>query len=154
MSWTYREATVLGRPVLRIANPETGEIREFPSFTSLVDGYDEDSILLGRIARALGPAVAKRWEEGDESLDLAAEVSALRESRGSVISREEATSVQRGPGSWRWPRLVEVIISDSWDTFPVHTARAANGGPLDMEFALNFLESLYRAGYAVVGPRP
>ena len=154
MSWTYRETTVMGRSVFRITNPDTGEIREFQSFTSLVDGYDEDSILLGRIVRVLGADVAKRWEDGDESLDLVAEVRTLRESTGSLISREEATSLQRGPGPWRWPQLVEVMVSDSWHTFPVHTARASNGGPLDMEFALNFLESLYRAGYAVVRPRP
>ena len=153
MSWTYAETTVMGRPVFRMTNPGTGEIREFPSFSALVDGRDEDSILLGRIARALGPDVAKRWEDGEESLDLAAEVQALRESADAVIPREEATSVQRGPGPWRWPRLVEIMVSDSWDTCPVPGIQAANGGPLDMEFALNFLASLYRAGFAVTRPR-
>ena len=154
MSWTYREATVTGRPVFRITNPDTAEIREFPSFTSLVDGYDEAWRLLGQVARTLGPDVLQRWEDGDESLDLAAKVRA-RERRLARWSRVmEATSVQRGPGPWRWPRLVEVMVSDSWDT--LSGARRCGGewraaGP---GARAQLLESLYHAGYAVVRPRP
>jgi hypothetical protein len=107
VTWTYREATVMGRSVFRITNPDTGEIREFPSFTSLVAGYDEDNVLLGRIARSLGPEVAQRWEDGDESLDLAAEVRTLRErlaaAEGTVggYRQKLAEALNSGDGSCR-----------------------------------------------------
>lgn len=60
---------------LRILNPDTGEIREWPAgLSGLVEARDEYMFLCGRIARALGPVIVKRWEDGDESLDLATEV--------------------------------------------------------------------------------
>jgi hypothetical protein len=77
MTWRGQETVSFGKPVYRIINPVTGEIREFPSLAALVDGYDEDAALLGRIAAALGPAIERRWQDGDESLDLVAAIRRL-----------------------------------------------------------------------------
>jgi hypothetical protein len=82
---------------LRLANTETGEIREWRGgLDRLMEGIDEDATLLGRIAEALGPDVLRRWEDGDESLDLAAEVRGLV---GLVQSVSEALNC--GDGSYR-----------------------------------------------------
>jgi hypothetical protein len=59
---------------LRLANTETGEVREWGSgLGALLEGHDEYKRLCERIAVVLGPAVVRRWRDGDESLDLAAE---------------------------------------------------------------------------------
>jgi hypothetical protein len=63
----------------RIMNPDTGEIRERPEFSTLVDDHDWYRDICGKVASALGPDVLKRWEDGDEGLDLAAEVREARE---------------------------------------------------------------------------
>jgi hypothetical protein len=74
-----RESARLDPRPLRVCNRETGEIREWrDGLDSLVSAYDEAWELLGRIAEALGPDVLRRWEDGDEELDLAAEVASLR----------------------------------------------------------------------------
>ena len=98
---------MMGRPVFRITNPDTGEIREFPSLTSLVDGYDEAWRLLGKVARTLGPDVLRRWEDGDESVDLTAEVRGLHErlaaAEGTVAGyrRTLAETLNSGDESYR-----------------------------------------------------
>jgi len=82
---------------LRYANRETGEIREHGGgIDGLIQSYDEAWDLLGRIAEALGPDVLRRWEDGDESLDLAAEVRGLG---GFAQSVNEA--LNSGDGSYR-----------------------------------------------------
>ena len=65
---------------LTYCNPDTGEIREHQDgFDGLVRDRDRAWDLLGDVAEALGSAVLRRWEDGDECLDLAAEVRRLRE---------------------------------------------------------------------------
>jgi hypothetical protein len=59
-------------------DPDTGEIREHAGgFDGIVRSKDEAWHLLGNVAEALGPDVLRRWEDGDEHLDLAAEVAAM-----------------------------------------------------------------------------
>jgi hypothetical protein len=89
-------ARINPRP-LRVCNPETGEIREWRGgLDRLMEGIDEDTALLGRIAEALGSDVLRRWEDGDESLDLAAEVRGLVGFRQSV-----SEALNSGDGSYR-----------------------------------------------------
>ncbi len=58
------------------------------------------TVLLGRIAEALGPDVLRRWEDGDERLDLAAEVAALRGTVGGY-RRTLDEALNSGDGSYR-----------------------------------------------------
>jgi hypothetical protein len=54
----------------------------------------------GRIAKALGPDVLRRWEDGDENLDLATEVAALR----GIVAGYRRTldeALNSGDGSYR-----------------------------------------------------
>lgn len=67
-----------------------------------------------------------------------------------VISREEATTVRRGPGPWDWPELVYVMVSNTYDLSPILGRRAPNGDPFEEAMAARMLETLYDAGYAVV----
>ena len=91
----------------RISNPKTGEIRERPTFSTLVEDHDWYADICGRIAETLGPDVLKRWQDGDESLDLAAEVRALRErlaaAEGTVAGcrRALAEALNSGDGGYR-----------------------------------------------------
>jgi len=107
VTWTYREATVMSRTVFRITNPDTGEVREWQSFTSLVDGHDEAWRLLGKVAEALGPDIEWRWQDADEGLDLAAEVQQMRErlaaAEGTVAGyrRTLSEALNSGDGSYR-----------------------------------------------------
>jgi len=87
--------------LLTVANNETGEIVEFGGgFHGLFAGYEDRGILLGRIAKALGPDVLRRWEDEGEDLDLAAEVAALR---GVVAGYRRALdeALNSGDGSYR-----------------------------------------------------
>jgi hypothetical protein len=55
---------------------ETGEIREWRGgLDGLLESHDFYATLAGRVAAALGPDIRRRWEDGDETLDLAAEVA-------------------------------------------------------------------------------
>jgi hypothetical protein len=72
-----------------------------------------------------------------------------------MISAEDATRVVRPEfGAWTWPRVVEVMISDSFKVEGLLGQHAANGDPLAHAYALNFLETLYSNGYALVRLRP
>ena len=84
---------------LTVANDETGEIIVRFSFHDVFEQTQDDSRLLGRIARALGPSVLLRWEDGDESLDLAAEVAAVVGERDGCRIAVEALNT--GHGSYR-----------------------------------------------------
>jgi hypothetical protein len=70
-----------------------------------------------------------------------------------VIQAGDATNVRRPPaGPWKWPDVACVMISDSHKVegmAGLH-AQAANGDPLRLAYAVNFLERLYKLGYAVV----
>lgn len=97
MSWRiHPNATKQGKPVFRFSNPETGEIREADSFAEFIEWHDELASICGDIAEALGPKVLKRWQDGDESLNLTAEVKELvKELRSTgadldAILREQA----------------------------------------------------------------
>jgi len=112
VTWSYRVATVMGRPVFRITNPDTGEIREFPSFTSLVEGYDEAWRVLGKVAEALGPEVFRRWQDGDESLDLAAELRKLAEEIRSLSLMIGLRGVGPLDGEGGFPRMAAINAGD------------------------------------------
>jgi hypothetical protein len=72
-----------------------------------------------------------------------------------VLSAEEATTVRRpADAAWAWPEVVGVMISDSLKVTGRLGLHAANGDPLAHAYALNFIETLYRNGYAVVRLRP
>lgn len=48
----------------RFTDRATGEIREFPhGFDAMVTAYDELQHICGKVAKALGPAVLKAWED-------------------------------------------------------------------------------------------
>jgi len=86
---------------LTFANPETGEIREIRGgFSALVWARDEYADICGRVAEALGPGVLRRWEDGDESLDLAAEVAAVVGARNGY-RRTLDEALNSGDGSYR-----------------------------------------------------
>jgi len=105
VSWVLLAAPT---PV-RFSNPDTGEIREVESFDAFVRWYDENAALLGRVAEALGLAVLKRWEDGDESLDLAAEVAAVTGARDGY-RRQVADALAAGQEQLQRfvPRVVDV----------------------------------------------
>jgi len=68
----------------------------------------------------------------------------------SVIPAQEATTVKRPKdATWEWPPHIYAMVSDSVRFFGVGNTWK-NGGPMAMEVALNFTESLYRSGYAIV----
>lgn len=69
------------------------------------------------------------------------------------ISKKEATTVIRPEHKpYVWPELVYVMISDSAKVNGIG-GMARNGDPLSMAYAVNFLESLYQAGYVVARPK-
>jgi hypothetical protein len=73
--WKNRYVThVVGGPAWQLYNPETGEIREWASFTAFVENRDLYADLLGRIAEALGPDVLRRWEGGEDPSFLVEQV--------------------------------------------------------------------------------
>jgi hypothetical protein len=60
-----------------IANDETDEVREvLGGLNGLLSSWEEGAARLRRIAGVLGRDVQRRWDDGDRSLDLAAEVQA------------------------------------------------------------------------------
>lgn len=67
-----------------------------------------------------------------------------------VLTREEATTLKRGPGPWSWPELVHIMVSNTYDVSPGLGRRAPNGDPFEEAMALRMLETLYDAGFAVV----
>jgi hypothetical protein len=68
-----------------------------------------------------------------------------------IFSCEEATTVERlEDGPWKWPEVASVMTSDSIRVEQATGLRAANGDPLELAYAVNFLTTLYRFGYAVV----
>lgn len=70
-----------------------------------------------------------------------------------VIPEKEATKVVRSPRDpWEWPAVAYTMISDSFKVLGTNGlgANALNGDPLQLAYAVNFLESLYANGYAVV----
>ena len=85
MSWCIASRRPQWRRVetetpLTYFDPDTGEIREHDGgFDGLVRSKDEAWDLLGKAAETLGADVLRRWEDGDECLDLVAEVRRLRE---------------------------------------------------------------------------
>jgi hypothetical protein len=91
---------------LTVANDETTEIIECSSFHDVFAQRQQDSVLLGRIARELGEDVARRWADGDE-LDLAAEVHRLRkqlaaaEGTAAGYRRTLDEAFNSGDGSYR-----------------------------------------------------
>lgn len=71
----------------RFLNPETGEIRETSGgFDGFVRDKDMAWEMLGDIAESLGPDVLRRWEDGDESLNLAVEVRRLRRAVRQLVN--------------------------------------------------------------------
>lgn len=67
-----------------------------------------------------------------------------------IFSREEATTVRRPPELWEWPDIANVMVSDSYKVDKQLHLHTANGDPLQLAYAVNFLETLYARGYAVV----
>jgi hypothetical protein len=71
-----------------------------------------------------------------------------------LVTREEATTVVRVLGKpTRWPEVVGIMTGDCFKVSPglvLSGVTADNGWPLEEAFAVNFLETLYGAGYAVV----
>lgn len=68
-----------------------------------------------------------------------------------VLSQAEATTVERPENdTWRWPVVASEMTSNAYAVECRPGASANNGDPLQLAYAVNFLESLYRRGYAVV----
>ena len=87
--------------------------------------------------------------------DVLKSLKVLAKSR--LISKAEATTVIRPEnGPWKWPEVASAMISDSMKVQGADQtiwASAANGDPLTYAYAVNFLDSLYRCGYAIVDTR-
>lgn len=83
-----------------------------------------------------------------------------------VFTKDEATTVERPEhGPWAWPEPVDVMISNTAKFDPVNSFQwredrgvyshhafdlSRMGDPLMFAIAVNMLETLYSAGYAVV----
>ncbi len=69
-----------------------------------------------------------------------------------LISKRAATTVVRSKnGPCKWPRVAQVMTNDSFKVLnSIIQNFSVDGDPLELAFAVNFLESLYRCGYAVV----
>jgi hypothetical protein len=71
-----------------------------------------------------------------------------------ILSKEEATKVERPEGMtpWSWPEPAFVAVSDCFRVLGVLGAKSAEDGesPLSLALAVNFFETLYAAGYAIV----
>jgi len=70
-----------------------------------------------------------------------------------ILSREEATTVERPTGGyrpWKWPEPVNVAVSNCGLVSDHVFAKARNGDPLDFALAVNYFETLYDQGYAIV----
>lgn len=76
-----------------------------------------------------------------------------------ILSKEEATHVDRpdtltghGYEPWNWPDPAHVAVSDCHRVLGVVGARSAEDGdsPLSLALAVNFFETLYAHGYAIV----
>jgi hypothetical protein len=71
-----------------------------------------------------------------------------------ILSKEEATKVERpeGMAPWTWPEPAFVAVSDCFRVLGVAGARSAEDheSPLSLALAVNFFESLYEQGYAIV----
>lgn len=62
----------------------------------------------------------------------------------SIIPFPDAISVQRPESEpWCWPPHIYAMISNCIEFFPV------GSGTFPLEVALNFTESLYKAGYVI-----
>lgn len=71
-----------------------------------------------------------------------------------ILTREEATHVEKPEGwtPWTWPEPASVAVSDCHRVLGVAGARSAEDheSPLSLALAVNFFETLYEQGYAIV----
>lgn len=68
-----------------------------------------------------------------------------------IIPKAEATKVFRNPkGPWEWPRVAQLMTNDCYKVTQETGLTAVNGDPLPLAYAVNFLDRLYKLGYAVV----